>query len=158
MVLPPLAPVADLAARLGRDPDSLSVEDEARATATLDDASALVRAEGRQDWYDTETDAITAPHPVVTVVLSAAQRAFTNPEGLISETVGPFTKRRAERGDLGVFLTAAEKDIVRRYRTTSPGLWTQRTTRGEDGTSTLFMEDSFGSELFPVGSEDEGVW
>lgn len=154
--LPALAEIDDLEARLGR---SLTGDETGRAQAALADASALARAEGRQDWYTAEAG-LTAPDAVVTVVLSAARRAFENPQGYSSETVGPFTVRRDSEA-LGVYLTEAEKAIVRRYRATSPGLWTQRTTREDpnnEGNETVFLEDSNGCELFPVGTYEEGVW
>lgn len=155
MALPPLATVADLEARLGRsvtDPDEV-----ARADAALADASTLARLEGRQDWWTAE-GGLTVPAAVVTVVLTAAKREVTNPDQVISDTVGPFTRRRADGTTTGVYLTEGEKAIVRRYRATSPGLWTQPTTRRPVGDDTVWFEDTFGAELFPLGSADDGVW
>lgn len=155
--LPPLSEVSDLEVRLRR---TLEGEEIAAAAAALADASSLARAEGRQDWWTAE-GGLTVPDAVVTVVLAAAKRVFGNPDGLISETVGPFTRRRSDESASGVYLTETEKAIVRRFRSTSPGLWTQRTTRldpGDEAAGTVFLEDSFGSELLPVGTYDEGVW
>lgn len=155
--LPPLAEVADLEVRLRR---ALTGEETAAAAAALADASSLVRAEGRQDWW-TEAGGLTVPDAVVTVVLTAAKRAFDNPDGVVSETVGPFTRRRSDDSASGAYLTEEEKAIVRRYRATSPGLWTQRTTREDpnnEGSTTVFLEDSYGCELFPAASTEDGVW
>lgn len=145
MTLPPLASVADLEARTGVAYEGVEL---ARVGAALNDASALVREEARRDWVDVDGVAITAPASVVTVVVSAALRVIRNPEGLVSETVGPFSRRLAD-GEVGVYLTDPEKEIVRRYRQTTPGLWTLPTTRGEAST-TVWWYDQYGTEPFPL--------
>jgi hypothetical protein len=48
-----------------------------------------------------------------------------------------------------VFLTDGELKILRRA-TGRRGLWTQPVTRGDCYPNTVFLEDSFGCELFPV--------
>jgi hypothetical protein len=153
-MLPALATVNDLEARLGLDADTLAGPERARAQAALDDASALVREETRQDWVDPVTTDITAPAPLVRVVLGASLRTYRNPDSEISQTIGPFS-RTLKAAEVGVYLTPAELAIVRRYRKESTGLWTQRTTRGEDWDSTLYVEDDFGCELFPIGTVDK---
>lgn len=47
------------------------------------------------------------PASVKAVALTAAARAYSNPSGLISETVGDYSYRRA--GGSGVYLTSEEK-------------------------------------------------
>lgn len=153
-MLPALATVDDLEARLGLDADTLAGPERARAQAALDDASALVREETGQDWVDPVTTDITAPAPLVRVVLGASLRNFRNPDSEISQTIGPFS-RTLKAAEVGVYLTPAELAIVRRYRKESTGLWTLRTTRGEDWDSTLYVEDDFGCELFPIGTVDK---
>lgn len=148
----PLATVHDLEARLGLDNDTLAGADLARARAALDDASALVREEARRDWV--EASVITAPAAVIRVVLGAALRNYRNPDGEIAQTVGPFS-RTVKAAETGVYLTTAELEIVRRYRQVTSTLWTLRTTKGDDIDSTLYLEDSFGFELFPVGTVDK---
>lgn len=152
-MLPALAEVSDLEARLGLDAESLTGADLTRAQAALDDASALVREETRADWVD-PADLITAPAPLVRVVLGAALRTYRNPDAEISQTVGPFS-RTLKSSEVGVYLTPSELAIVRRYRKEPTGLWTQRTTRGEDADSTLYLEDNYGCELLPVGTIDK---
>jgi hypothetical protein len=156
-MLPALAAVPLLEARLGLDPDSLVEGEYARARAALDDASALVRAEARQTWYDTILDTVTPPDVIVRVVLAVAQRVYTNPDSTVQETVGPFSRRISETG-LGPYLTEAELALVRRYRPSDTGLWTLRTQRDEVSLGTIFYEDSFGCELLPLASDSDGVW
>lgn len=152
-----LASVADLEARLGLDPETLTGPDLGRARAALDDASALVRLEARRTWINETTGAVEAPDAIVRVVLGAAQRNFSNPDAVIQETVGPFARRLNET-DTGVYLTKAELDIVRRFRPSGTGLWTLRTERDGDECATIWYQDSFGFEPFPLASLDEGAW
>lgn len=148
-MLPALANVADLETRLGLDEDTLTGPDLARAQAALDDASALAREEARRTWV-TDTGEVDAPGAVIRVVLGAALRNYRNPEGAISETKGPFS-RTLRAAETGVYLTEAEQAIIRRYRPSNRALWTQPTTRDGEGADTLWMEDSFGFEPFPIG-------
>lgn len=156
-MLPALASVTDLEARLGLDPNTLKDGDLARARAALADASALVRMEARQSFLDEATGANTAPDAVIRVVLGAAQRNYVNPDSVVQETVGPFVRRLAEEST-GVYLTKAELEIVRRFRPSGGGLWSLTTTRDEDISNTIWYQDSFGTEPFPLASADDGVW
>lgn len=157
-MLPAFASVSDLEARLGLDPDTLTGADLGRARAALSDASALVRMEARQSWVDDVTGELDSPpDAIVRVVLGAAMRTYINPEGLVQETVGPFVKRLNE-ADTGVYLTKAELDIVRRFRPSGTELWTLRTTRDGDEDETIWYNDSFGLEPFPLASVDDPVW
>jgi hypothetical protein len=156
-MLPTLAPVTDLEARLGLDPDTLQDANLARARAALIDASALVRMEARRTWVD-EAGALTAvPDAIVRVVLGAARRSYTNPDAAVQESAGPFV-RRLNESDTGVYLTRAELDIVRRFRPSGGELWTLRTQRDEDESNTIWYQDTFGTEWFPLASGDDSVW
>lgn len=145
-VLPALADMFALEVRLGRD---LEGAEAARAQAALDDASALVREEARRDWLDADGNP-NPPSAVLTVVLTAALRVVRNPDGYTSEAEGDYSYRRSEDTGLGVYLTEEEKTIVRRYRGTKQALWTQPTTRGEHWCSTIWADDTFGCEPFPI--------
>jgi hypothetical protein len=145
-----LATVGDLEARLG-----LTFEggELTRAIAVLEDATALVRDEvGYTVWADPDTGALLValvPGSVRAVVLRAAERAIRNPGGFSSESSGDFTYQRTGTQQPGVFLTDGELKILRRA-TGRRGLWTQPVTRGDCYPNTVFLEDSFGCELFPV--------
>jgi len=148
-----LAEVTDLEDRLGREITTDS--ERARAEAALDDASALVREEGRPDWTSQ-----TVPQAVVAVVLTAALRVMRNPEGFASEQIGAYSYQRAYGEALGVYLSDAEKAIVRRYRNTrSAGLWTQPTTRGEEWDETLWATTyPTGYDPFPLDNARDFGW
>lgn len=153
-MLPALASVHDLEARLGLDPDTLTGAEKSRAQAALDDVSALVRFESRKDWIDAGGALMAVPNVLVRITLGAALRSWRNPEGLTTETAGPFT-RTIKDTEIGSLLTEPEKLIIRRYRPVINQLWTQPTTRQENADSTLWLEDQFGAELFPIGYIDE---
>jgi hypothetical protein len=154
-MLPALASVSDLEARLGLDPETLTDGELARARAALADASALVRLESGKTWVD-DLGVLTAPDALIRVTLSAAQRNYVNPDGIVQETVGPFARRLSDQST-GVYLTKEELAVVRRFRPAS-GLWTLRTQRDECSDGTVWYEDSFGCELFPLAGEDDRVW
>lgn len=146
----PLAPLSELEIRLGLDVDTLSGVDKKRADAALKDASALVRAEARQDFLDTN-GVPNPPEAIVRVVLGAALRTYRNPNAEIEQTVGPFD-RTIKSSEVSVYLTEAEKAIVRRYRPSqTSGLWTLRTTKGFDADTTVWVDDQYGTEPFPIG-------
>lgn len=150
MALPSLASLTDLQVRLGR---TLEGSEADRAQAALDDASTLVREESGQSWVDASNN-VTAPAVLVRIVLQAAKREVTNPEGFVSETTGPFSATR-DRDKIGAYLTEEEREIAGRYRATVTGLWTQPTTRGEFGDGTIWGEDQNGFELFPLYADND---
>lgn len=156
-MLPALAPVTDLEARLGLDPDTLTGPNLGRARAALADASALVRMEARRTWVDAAGALTVVPDAVIRVVLGAAQRVYTNPDSVVQESAGPFA-RQLSAESTGVYLTKAELDIVRRFRPAGGELWTLQTTRDGDDVNTIWYQDSFGVEPFPLASGDDVVW
>lgn len=141
----PLASITELEARLGR---TFTGEESGRALALLDDASALVRAEAGRDWVDDTGALVAVPAPARAVVLRAAERAARNPEGFRSESAGDYSYQRSE-SETGVFLTDAERRIVRRA-VGRGGLWTQQVTRGEEEFTTGWVDDQYGLEPFPL--------
>lgn len=80
-----------LADFLGQD-----VQDD-RARLIIDQAEALCRA---------EVDPL--PGTASAVVLSVAARAYSNPQGITAETVGPYTVQRPQSAS-GLYLTKAER-------------------------------------------------
>lgn len=141
-----LASVSDIEARLGR---SFVSDELGRVAALLDDASALVRDEAGRTWLDPVTGAPTVvPGSIRAVVLRAVERAVRNPQGFSAEAAGDYSYQRTDV-EPGVYLTDRERAVIRRAvgRT---GLWTQPVTRGDDYLQTVWGEDQFGCELFPL--------
>lgn len=148
--LTPLAEISDLEKRMKRTFESSEDRDEAESV--LDEASEIVREESGQTWLDPEhPDVVTAPRIVVRIVLRVAERRLRNPDGLSSETAGDYSYQRNGVGADGAsYLTEWELGVLRKYAGRT-GMWTQPITRGDTYADMVFLEDSYGSELFPVG-------
>lgn len=80
-----LATIEALEVRLGR---AFLEEERARAEAILVDVSAIALNETSGGWT-----AQTVPADVSAVVLSAALRAFKNPDGYIDQNIGSFSAK-----------------------------------------------------------------
>ena len=143
------ADIAELEARLGRQLDSTELD---RARAVLEDASALVREEvGYSVWIDADTGVLNValvPASVRAIVLRAAERAMRNPGGFSAESSGDYSYQRTGV-QIGVYLSEGEIRTLRRA-VKRTGLWTQPVTRNDCYPNTVFLEDSYGCELFPV--------
>jgi Gp19/Gp15/Gp42-like protein len=148
--LPPLADVSDLEVRLDR---VFTDAEGPRIEALLDDVSAMVRLVAGKTWVDpTDATQVIAPDIVRVIVLRAAARYINNPGGFSAESAGDYSYQRNgldERG--GLFLTDEEVEWLKKVAGRL-GLWSQPLTRGDLWASKgVFLEDSFGFELFPVG-------
>jgi len=85
--------------------------DNSRIQALLNDACALA-----SDITDTEyADGLTIPGAIIASVCAAVRRAYENPTGLQSETIGDYSWRGAAvGGSVGVYFTDAEEKAMRR--------------------------------------------
>jgi len=148
---PPLATPEELEYRIGREFTDAELP---RVEAALDDASALVRAEAGVDWIDPDTGLVTGlPDVIKTVVLRVAERIVRNPQGFRSESAGDYSFQRYDADDGGgPYLTDREIAIIRKAMGRT-GLWTQRVERDEPCDTTLWCEDTYGCELFPITAE-----
>lgn len=128
-----LATVKDFEDRYGTADD--------RVSAFLDDASALVLSavDGSEaDWATEESDEV--PAAVMAVVLAITYRAWNNPAGLRSESLGAYSQSwRGDSEDV-LWLTKAERRIVRR----AAGTGTFRTVTLESP----YSGDESGAEIF----------
>lgn len=142
----PLATIAGLEARLGRTFDASELP---RIEALLDDASAMVRDVAGRDWIDPVTGLLQpVPGSIRAVVLRSVERAVRNPEGFSAESAGDYSYQRTGV-QAGIYLTEGEEKAIRRALGKT-GLWTQPVTRNEFQRHTVWYEDQFGCELFPV--------
>lgn len=141
---PALADVEDLSARVGVD----IAEDDAQALYYLDAASALIRAETGRTWV-TENILLEVPADVRVICVEVAARLWRNPEGVIQETVGPFTQRLPDKFADGLFLTATEKSQLARYRAGRMGLWTLQTHKEDPYLDTLYLPVEGSTERMP---------
>lgn len=127
--------------------------EEDQAYLILQVVSAWVRTVGQKNWNN--TDALP-PDDVVGVVLSAARRELTNPDRIISETMGPLSVTRAAPPD--GFFTAGELAILRRKSKGS--LFTVSTRREEEswGTGYLHMREDLSDEPLPFLNHGDPGW
>lgn len=130
MTLPALATTDDLDART---PGGLDAGDLARASAALDDASAMVRSVAGKTWT---TDGVLdddIPHVVLMVTVAVARRVLANPDGVTQESIDDYSRTVANASS-DVYLTRAERAAIRSAAGKS-GVWTMQTTRiGTDDT------------------------
>jgi hypothetical protein len=105
-MLPPLATLADLEARIGHA--ITDADEQARAEALLNDASALVRIAAHDDFM--EDDGVTlgpVPDLAVTITCAAALRGWYNPAGIEAAQLGAVSVRYG-----GAWLTQNERDLL----------------------------------------------
>jgi hypothetical protein len=120
-----LASVDDLQVLMQR---TLSGGELDQAEMVIATVSAWARSISGKLW----PDAASVPSDVMYVVLSASRRSLKNPDGVIAESMGPFSKTYDKPP--ANFFTPAELSILKRYRTKgSNGLFTIGFTRGEVG-------------------------
>lgn len=115
--VPVPVPLDRLTDRLGLDPATLPDVDRTRAEAALADATTLALAEVAPSVAE-RWESNGLPGVVALVVVQAAQRQYTNPEGYSSQGLGEFT---ATASTVGVYFTPAERVIVRRAATGRSG-------------------------------------
>ena len=151
MTTPALADVADLEAWLGAE---VPAERGPQVEALLDGASLLVRDYVDLDWLDDDgdLDPTAAGYATArTVTVQAAARVYRNPAGVIHETAGPFSSRRAEAEAQGLYLTATERSMLDRIEGKAKrALWTQATTREDIETGTVFVAEEGGTDRIPL--------
>lgn len=154
MALGPLVTLEDFEGWLGL---TLAESEQDRASRLLVAVSSLVRSHAGLTWEDTDV-----PEHVRTVVFAVAARVWRNPDvadgaSSVSLTTGPFGKTLsfADPKAAGLFLSAEQKAIVSRGRTTMRGLWTQATTRGDDYADTVYVPVVGTENLFPFLTTDD---
>jgi hypothetical protein len=147
-----LVTVAELSKRLVQPPAE-DTPDYDRAEAALEDASALVLSETGQSWDDEHP----APVVVRTIVIRAAIRAYLNPTGASSRSMGPFSEQIPD----GVYLTDDEKRILSRFDISTSSTTIQVAQIDNDvwrPRDVVYFHDQFGGDAIPfVDSEDFGV-
>lgn len=145
MSLPAFATLDQLAARM-------TVADETRAQAALDDASAEIRSIAgvtfvTDDVLDFTGYPTWAEDALVKVCCSSAVRSLTNPEGEQSETIGSYSHSYANASP-DVYINANERRLIRRAAGRT-GLGTITTTTGYDDSDTQYLDVSPPGEPMP---------
>lgn len=148
-MLPALATTDALALRLGA---TLAGTELTRATAILDDASALIRSEAGVDWVDEQGQLVDVPTVVESVALAVAYRAFRNPDGLGQASLGDASVSYDRgSGQSAVYLTRDERRSVRRAAGTSAIGTVELVAPWSMPTSTYPVAVSGGGDPIPLG-------
>lgn len=144
MALPALATIEELAAWLG-DP----IDDVERGDAILNAASTLIRSRTGRVWVDAAGTAdadLTEVNlaAVRTVTVLVASRCWRNPDGRISETLGPYSERLADWAGAGLTLTEEEMRMlaVTSTGTGIPGLTSIRVVAPSDTRMGYYDDDA----------------
>jgi hypothetical protein len=154
-VLPALVSLEDFALRVG----GIDAADEDRAQAALDDASALVRADAcGEDWVDDNDELEEVPGVITAIVIAVAVRAWRNPDGVRSETIGNYSVAYGDTST-AVFITEGERRLIRRAAGCTgigsialEGEWTLNP-------SAVYVPVEGGGDDFPLGvSEGDLGW
>lgn len=150
MARPALATVDDLELLLGE-----SIADPGQAEARLQQASELVRAYAGLDWLNDAQDELTlVPGAIPFVVCGIVERATQNPTGVTQESTGPFSRSFGPDAASRIYLTDADKRIIRRAAGAQP-LAVISTTRGPMETPDVFDYETVADGLSGVTEADD---
>lgn len=161
-MLPAFATIDEFIDRL---PGGLDNDDLLRAQAAIDDASTVIRSFAGKTWCNDAGTAVDFgdlaqyhQDEIVRITISAARRAFTNPEGATEMTLGDTSIGLSDSSS-DVYLTAAEKAAVRRAAGITAGITTIATTREDPvGISDLGTVASDGTVYVDVVGGESYPW
>jgi hypothetical protein len=151
-MLPPLASVDQLGARLGSDPTGSEYE---RAFAVLNDVSALVRSVAGLDWVtedDGDIELDDVPDIIVAVTVAVAYRAYQNPTGATQSSVGDVSVSYGREGVTGaIYLTPDERRAVRRAAGASSAGTVELVSPYYPAASAYYVPVEGGGDPIPIG-------
>lgn len=146
-----LVSVDDLAVLMKR---TFAGDDLEQAELVVEIVSSWARVVSGRAWPDAPAG---VPPDVAAVVLQASRRELSNPDRVITRSMGPFTVQFAQPPD--GFFYPAELAILKRF-SKSGGLRTVGTTRGEEGRpwagNVGYLRFGDGDVLFPFCQADSG--
>jgi len=137
--------------------DVATVAADPFATLVLQTATEIVCDTAQQPNWELQSPPVVVPRAAVRVCMFLAGRTYLNPDGTISESVGPLNERRPESMALAAAnmqLLPSEEDLLLTLVPDGPaGLWIQPTTRADAAEDdTVYLPDSSGSDWWiPYG-------
>lgn len=131
MSLPALATVDDILARAPELTDALNTN---QAEALLADASAIIRAYAKREWVSEDGQELAdVPDGITGICAMMVIRALRGPDADVrQETVGNYSVTYGYRAGERLYLTKAEKTLIRTAVSGSAGAFTI-STHGEVG-------------------------
>jgi hypothetical protein len=160
--MPVYGTVSDLSDRLG-EPLSIGTTDYKRASAALEDSSAMIDAEVSPDSTSLWPTPTAIPAIVRVICLRAAERAYRNPDYTIQRGAGGFQEGFAYQSARGVFLSDDEKALLAPFNQGGASTRSLHSVEmiKEYGTelAALYLRDSYGGDAIPwVGANDPYAW
>lgn len=130
------------------------------AALVLQTATEIVCDTAEQPNWELQSPPVVVPRKAKRICMFLAGRTYLNPDGTISEQVGPLSERRPEAMAMAAAnmqLLPAEEELLLTLVPDGPaGLWIQPTTRShpvED--TTVYLPDDSGSDWWiPYGDPD----
>jgi hypothetical protein len=139
--------------------DPATVAADPFAVLVLQTATEIVCDTASQPNWELQTPPMLVPRKAKRICMFLAGRTYLNPDGTVSENVGPLGERRPELMAMAAanmqLLPSEEGQLEGLAPDGGTGLWVQPTTRGEDPVSdTVFLYDDSGSDwAIPYGVE-----
>jgi hypothetical protein len=153
--MPTLITMEQFATWARQDPATVAADPFAQLV--LQTATEIVCDEAEQPTWETQDPPIVVPRKAQRICMFLAGRTYLNPDGTVSENVGPIGERRPEAMAMAAAnmqLLPAEEDQLASLRPDgSTGLWVQPTTRWDAAEDdTVYLPDSSGSDWWiPYG-------
>lgn len=137
--------------------DIATVAADPFATLVLQTATEIVCDTAEQANWELQSPPVTIPRKAKRICMFLAGRTYLNPDGTVSEQVGPISERRPE----AMAIAAANMQLLpgelNELETLVPdgpaGLWVQPTTRADASEDdTVYLRDDSGSDwAIPYG-------
>jgi hypothetical protein len=127
------------------------------AELVLQTATEIVCDTAEQPTWETQVPPIAVPRKASRICMFLAGRTYLNPDGTVSENVGPIGERRPEAMAMAAanmqLLPAEEEDLLTLVPDGPAGLWVQPTTRWDEvEDDVVYLPDNSGSDWWiPYG-------
>ena len=126
------------------------------ATLVLQTATEIVCDAASQPNWELQTPPVVVPREALRICMFLAGRTYLNPDGTVSEQVGPLSERRPEAmaiAAMNMQLLDAERYALEALAPDgTTGLWIQPTTRIDSVEDTaVYLGDGFGGDNIPYG-------
>jgi hypothetical protein len=131
------------------------------AELVLQTATEIVCDTAQQPNWELQSPPVTVPRAALRICMFLASRTYLNPDGTVSENVGPLGERRPESMAIAaqnMQLLPAEEEQLEALQPDGSGLWVQPTTRLDapaDDTTVVLYDDT-GSD-WGISYGDDGT-
>lgn len=137
--------------------DIATVAADPFATLVLQTATEIVCDAASQPNWELQSPPVVVPRKAVRICMFLAGRTYLNPDGTVSESVGPLNERRPEAMAMAAanmqLLPGELADLASLVPDGPAGLWVQPTTRADAAEdNVVYLPDNSGSDWYiPYG-------